>query len=121
PCASRISLRESWGRTCGIRLGTFPASLYVGMTTSARSPMPGAPGEDYGSEQSDEERAEGRDAQGPARLIQLRVERELHHPGPRRERDGDQGIVPPQHLGRPTVRGGLPVGIPVLRDQQVAR
>src|SRR6266550_731178 len=51
------------------------------MTTSARSPMPGAPGEDHGREQGDEERGERRHGQRPAQLVELRAERELHHVG----------------------------------------
>src|SRR6266480_3786142 len=78
------------------------------MTTSARSPMPGVPGEDNGREQGNEERGEAPEAQCPAGLIQLRAERELHDLGPCRERDGDEAIVAAQHLGRPAVGRGLP-------------
>src|SRR6266516_1425405 len=91
------------------------------MTTSARSPMWGAPGERQGREQRDEEHGEGREGQRPAQLVELRAEREVHYLGAGRERNREQAVVTPQHLRRPAVDGGLPVGIPVLGDEQVAR
>src|SRR5439155_4226275 len=67
------------------------------MTTSARSPMPGAPGEDHGREQRDEERGERRHGQRPAQLVGLRAERELHHFGAGRECNREQAVVTSQH------------------------
>src|SRR5881409_1860251 len=91
------------------------------MTTSARSPMPGAPGEDHGREQGDEKRGERCVGQRPAQLVELRAERELHHFGAGRECNREQAVVTSQHLCRLTVRRSLPVRIPILGDQQVAR
>src|ERR1700716_1529777 len=98
-----MSRRGSCASTWGTRLGIFPTSLYVGMTTSARSPMPGPMGEEHGGNQGEEQRGQGSEAQLPACLIQVRAEHEVYDLGSCRECHRDQRIVPPQHLGRPAV------------------
>src|SRR5690242_10870790 len=111
---TRISRRESWASTCGTRWGMFPASLYVGITTSPLSGMPCASRHD-GCEYGDEEHGEGTDGDRLAQLVQLRVERELHALGAGRQRQGDQRVIAPEHRCGLTVDAGLPVGVPVLR------
>src|SRR6266516_4031426 len=100
-------------------LGTFPASLYVGMTTRARSGMAGAPRYDRGP-RDDREEGERAERDLLSRFVIPRAERELDRVGTRRDRDRDQGEVAPQRPGRPVVHTRLPVRIPVLGDQYVA-
>src|SRR5947208_2428753 len=89
------------------------------MTTSARSGTPPAPCCERARRGDGKER-ERAECHLPASLVALRVEGQLDALGAGGEWHRDQAVVPSQARGGPAVRGRLPVGIPVLRDEQVA-
>src|SRR2546422_265727 len=113
------------------------------MTTSARSGTPPASPCER-AHRGDGKEPERAECHSPASLVELRAEGQLDALGAGGEwhRDQavvpvpawglqpalgaggewhrDQAVVPTQARGGPAVRGRLPVGIPVLRDEQVA-
>src|SRR5262245_59556736 len=113
------SSRESCANTCGTSCGRLAASLYVGMTTSARSATPARPPQPHsgagpcGQEQQRDDRHELAPREGRRRELQL-------YPlcpgfyGHREER-----LITPPRRRRLSIDGRMPVGIPVLGDQQI--
>src|SRR5207245_7487761 len=94
------SRRASWASTCGARLGRFAASLYVGMTTNARSDTLPAPCCERAGRRDGQE-PERAERQGPASVVELRAEGELDDLGASCERHRDRRApLPLAEIGR---------------------
>src|SRR5512143_784299 len=101
-------------------LGRFSASLYVGMTTSARSATSAHPPPPCRRSSPDCEQQQRGDGDELAAGVVLRRERQLHLLRTCLDRNRQEGLVSPQGGDWLTVHRRVPVWIPVLGDQQVA-
>src|SRR5215510_7143284 len=113
------SSRESCANTCGTSCGRLAASLYVGMTTSARSATPARPPQPHsrpgpcGQEQQREDRHE------LAPRVRRRGELQLHPLRPCLYGHREERLIAPPRRRRLSIHRRVPIGIPVLGDQQI--
>src|SRR5512145_3530158 len=89
------SRRSSWASTRGTIFGRLIASLYVGISTRARSGT-APPGEQRGRDDEAHQAQDRDDADQPAAGVGVGPEHELDAPCAGRQRDRDQAPVAPQ-------------------------
>src|SRR5512143_2433215 len=101
-------------------LGRFSASLYVGMTTSARSATSAHPPPPCRRSRPDCEQQQRGDGDELAAGVVLGRERQFHLFRSCLDRNRQERLVSPQGGDRLPVYRRVPVRIPVLGDQEVA-
>src|SRR6266576_3640319 len=118
---TRMSRRGSCASTCGTIWGRLTASLYVGITTRARSGTRASP---FPHRRHDEPGDDDKKRYQPDHLAtreSARVIAQLELSGTRTYGDSQERMVAAQHPPRFAVDAHTPVEIPVLGDEHVAR
>src|SRR6185312_16546008 len=118
---TRTSSRGSCASAIGTICGRLIASLYVGITTSARSakslPSPALDHRRHDEPGEHDEHAEERELLATHECA--RVIAELDTARARPHGDRDQRVVAAQHGCGLAIHPGVPVDIPVLRNEHI--
>src|SRR5687768_10510620 len=112
-----ISSRASCASAFAMRRPTFSRSLYVGTMTSARSATP-SPIRQQASQRQEHSHSGGEEGHDRARTKALVREAQLDRPCPGAERDADEGEIGAGDGRGPSVHGGPPTRVVVLRDDE---